>query len=297
MRILITLTVIVLSLLSPTMTLAAETAITADEFGVILNLSGRQRMLTQKMSKEVLLIALDIDRKKNLQNLAATASLFDKTLQGLRSGSKELGLPPTSSKRILRQLDKIEDHWQPFNKRIQAIISQQKVTPEDIEFIAETNPLILKEMNRCVKLYEKQAAKSALQVHPGLAVAINLSGKQRMLSQKMSKEFLLIAYGYNPDANKLNIQETISLFDRTLKGLRSGDKTLDLPETTQPEILAQLAVVEQLWAKFKPVLDIAVQESGGNIPQENIEQLADQNLPLLTEMNKAVLLYEQEATK
>ncbi len=297
MRTLMIMATLIFSLLLSDLVVAAETEISADQFGTILNLSGRQRMLTQKMSKEVLLIALDIDHDKNLENLETTSNLFEKTLLGLRNGSEELGLPPTSSKRILRQLDKINKYWQPFYARIKDIIKSKKVTPGDIEFIAENNPIILNEMNRCVKLYEKQATKSTLQTNPGLAAAINLAGKQRMLSQKMSKEFLLIAYGYKPDTNQLNMQETASLFDRTLKGLRNGDKTLDLPETTQPAILDQLAAVEQLWTKFTPVLNIAETESGSNIPRERIQQLADLNLPLLKEMNKAVLLYEKEAAK
>ncbi len=297
MRTLMIMATLIFSLLLSDLVVAAETEISADQFGTILNLSGRQRMLTQKMSKEVLLIALDIDHDKNLENLETTSNLFEKTLLGLRNGSEELGLPPTSSKRILRQLDKINKYWQPFYARIKDIINSKKVTPGDIEFIAENNPVILNEMNRCVKLYEKQATKSTLQTNPGLAAAINLAGKQRMLSQKMSKEFLLIAYGYKPDTNQLNMHETASLFDRTLKGLRNGDKTLDLPETTQPAILDQLAAVEQLWIKFTPVLNIAETESSSNIPRESIQQLADLNLPLLKEMNKAVLLYEKEAAK
>ena len=41
---------------------AAEPSIA--EYGTIINLAGRQRMLTQKMSKEALLVALKIDPKK-----------------------------------------------------------------------------------------------------------------------------------------------------------------------------------------------------------------------------------------
>ncbi|MCU7806207.1 MAG: type IV pili methyl-accepting chemotaxis transducer N-terminal domain-containing protein, partial [Candidatus Thiodiazotropha sp. (ex Lucinoma borealis)] len=36
-------------------------AVTASEYAVVINLSGRQRMLTQKMSKEMLLIANKVD--------------------------------------------------------------------------------------------------------------------------------------------------------------------------------------------------------------------------------------------
>jgi len=77
----------------------------AAEYGVVLNLSGKQRMLSQKMSKEVMLINLDYKKDINLENLKKTVSLFDKTLKGLRDGDESLGLPPTTSRRILRQID------------------------------------------------------------------------------------------------------------------------------------------------------------------------------------------------
>ena len=73
---------------------AASDPITPAEWGAVINLSGRQRMLSQKMSKEILLISLDYQAAENLSNLEATASLFDRTLKGLRDGDPELSLPP-----------------------------------------------------------------------------------------------------------------------------------------------------------------------------------------------------------
>ncbi len=40
-----------------------------------------------------------------------------------------------------------------------------------------------------------------------------------MLTQKMSKEILLIAKGVNTEQNKENLENTARLFDKTLKGL------------------------------------------------------------------------------
>ena len=198
----------------------------AAEYGVVLNLSGKQRMLTQKMSKEMMFIALKHETDRNLQNLAATSSLFDKTLKGLRDGDSTLHLPPTTSKRIIKQLDRIKSqYWQDFYQVIKKVLVKKSVSKADVEKLARANLPLLKHMNRCVKLYEKDASHAGLKSDPGLAVTINLSGKQRMLTQKMSKEFLLIAYGYQIEDNKLNLLETTTLFNRTLQGLMDGDET------------------------------------------------------------------------
>lgn len=270
---------------------------TAAEYGVVLNLSGKQRMLSQKMSKEVLLINLDYKKDENLANLKTTAELFDKTLKGLRDGDEGLRLPPTESRRILRQIDSnIQPLWDPFYQTVQAILGDGSVSAENLDSIAQNNLPLLKEMNKCVLLYEKDASKAGLKSDPGLAVSINLSGKQRMLSQKMSKEFLLVASGYKVEDNKLNLQETAALFERTLQGLLDGDETLDLPPTKDEAIREQLKKVQGMWVEFKPNVEYAV-TAEGEVPADKLAALAENNLPLLKEMNKAVMMYEALAAK
>ncbi|MCB1762556.1 MAG: type IV pili methyl-accepting chemotaxis transducer N-terminal domain-containing protein [Gammaproteobacteria bacterium] len=275
----------------------AATGPTAAEYGVVLNLSGKQRMLTQKMSKEIMLVALDVDKAANLNNLAATASLFDKTLKGLRDGDTDLRLPETSNGRIRRQLDKVDKIWIDFHTVVKQIVDSGTVSPEQIENVATQNLPLLKEMNKCVNLYEKDASGAGLKADPALAVTINLSGKQRMLTQKMSKEFLLVALDHDRQTNKLNLLETYTLFERTLKGLKDGDATLDLPGTPNETIRRQLDIVDGLWKDFKQVVSYAAESATTSVPREKIDQLAAGNLPLLSEMNNAVGMYEKEAAK
>ncbi|MBT1451805.1 type IV pili methyl-accepting chemotaxis transducer N-terminal domain-containing protein [Glaciecola sp. XM2] len=267
---------------------------TAEELGTVINLSGKQRMLTQKMSKEIMLIALDVDKAQNLKNLEATSTLFDKTLKGLRNGDADLNLPATESSRISRQLDRVDDLWATFYPTVQAIIANGTVMPEQISLMAEQNGPLLAQMNKVVGAYEKEAERGGLQAAPGLAATINLSGKQRMLTQKMSKEFLLVANGHDVANNRLNLLETFSLFERTLTGLKLGDDTLGLPPTTDADILAQLNTVSDLWAQAKPIFE-ASSAADSSIDADQIASVAQINIPLLKEMNKAVGMYEKLA--
>jgi len=291
-----------LTLLGLMFFIAAPASVLADgpssaEYGVVLNLSGKQRMLSQKMSKEILLIALKIDAENNLVNLEKTSNLFDKTLSGLRSGNAELRLPPTSSKRILRQLDKIDKVWAQYYPTIKAILASKSVTADQVTQVAEKNLPLLKQMNKGVGMYEKDAKKGGLKGASGLAATINLSGKQRMLTQKMSKEFLLIAYGHQIENNRLSLLETYSLFERTLKGLLDGDESLGLPGTKTAHIRDQLGLIDGLWIKFKPLVVYGADYKTTNIPVGKSTELANQNLPLLKAMNKAVGMYEKEAAQ
>lgn len=273
----------------------ALAAPTAAQYGTVINLSGKQRMLSQKMSKEVMLVALDVEAKKNLANLKKTAALFDRTLKGLRDGDKGLRLPNTTEPKILKQLDRTEKQWVGFKKTIDQILAEGKTSKELTLEVAKKNLPLLSNMNRCVKLYEKDAKKSGLKANPDLARTLNLSGIQRMRIQKMSKEFFLIAYGENIEANRFDLRSTIKLFDRTLKGLRDGDEQLGLPGTKEEHIRGQLAIVKDLWSDFQPQVEKAITQD--KVDEEAIKVIARLNLPLLKEMNKAVGMYEKLAAK
>lgn len=262
-------------------------AVSASEYAVVINLAGRQRMLTQKMSKEMLLVAKGIDADANRASLAKTAQLFDSTLKGLRDGSSELGLPPTESAVTRKQLGKVEKLWASFHAVVKQVVDGGDV---DIGKVAELNLPLLKNMNTAVRLYEKEAKKAT---GKSAGVVINLAGKQRMLTQKMSKEIMLVSLGHDADNNKSNARNTASLFDRTLAGLKDGDSDLELPKTEDAAIRSQLDTVGGLWQQFKPLVERAGAVGGAPLSTADLEKVASLNLPLLKEMNKAVKMYEQ----
>ncbi len=280
-------TVLLLSLITVMVVgMGVETyAKTAKEWATVINLSGRQRMLTQKMTKEMLLIAIKHDADANRSNLKKTADLFDKTLKGLIHGDANVGLPATASKATLKKFSEVENLWGKYKNVVDKVVAGGDV---DIPTIAKLNMPLLKTMNECVSLYAKDAKK---ETGKEAGVVINLAGKQRMLTQKMTKESLLVLLEHEADMNKDNLRKTADLFDKTLKGLKDGDSDLGLPPTKNTKIVAQLIEVRELWNNFKPVIDKVLD---GSATKDNVSTLAKLNLPLLKEMNKAVKMYEAE---
>ena len=257
----------------------------AADMGKVINLAGKQRMLTQKMSKEALLIAKGIDAAGNTENLKKTSALFDKTLTGLINGDADLGLDKTEDAAIVAQLNKVAAMWATFNESIQKVVAGD-TSAATLQAIADQNVPLLKEMNAAVQMYAKASGSS---LEKGMATTINLAGKQRMLTQKMTKELLLVANGIDTDASKASLAKTVALFEKTLTGLVKGDADLGLPATTDKDILAQLGKVEALWADYKPVLDSV------DISEAGLQSAAAKNLPLLKNMNAAVQMYEKSA--
>jgi len=251
------------------------------QMGVVINLSGRQRMLTQKMSKEMLLIYLQVESEQNRLNLGTSAILFSDTLKGLVNGDKSVSLSKTTDPDILKQMNLVGDLWRSFSQYVLVALEGQ-IDKSFIERVAQENLPLLKEMNKAVYMYEKAAGADLAKLAP----VVNLSGRQRMLTQKMTKEFLLIAAGISIAENQANLEKTITLFDRTLKGLRDGDVAQRLPGTPEPDIRAQLDIIEQRWNEYRPVLEQQ------DYSMAQVQRAAELNLPLLKEMNTAVKMYE-----
>ena len=253
----------------------AAVAQTKQQSGVVINLAGKQRMLTQKMSKEAFFIAKGIDVEANTENLKKTAALFDKTLKGLADGDSSLNLPKTENKEILAQLQKVSDLWAPFKANIDKVVAG-KADKATLEAIAGENVPLLKNMNAAVQMYAKA---SGSKLAPAMAKKINVAGRQRMLTQKMTKELLLIANGIDADANKGNIKKTAALFDTTLNDL--------IANCQMPEIKAQFETVKKIWAEYAPIVN------GADTSDAALKKAEKLNMTLLKESNKAVKMLEK----
>ncbi len=250
------------------------------DLSTAINLAGRQRMLIQKMSKEALFIALGIMPGNNRKRLENDVHTFETTLRGLHKGDARLHLSPTRDPAILKQLGIVESLWKDFRPLLLQI-GEGGNQKKALQGIVKLNMPLLKAMNRAVQLYERRAPKGA----SGISRKVNLAGRQRMLTQKMTKEACLIASGIRPDAYRAELARTIATFDRTLKGLLDGDRELGLSETLEQAPRRQLQKVLAIWRDFRPLL---------NEPytRKRLERLNRENLILLKAMDKAVrLLY------
>lgn len=139
--------------------------------GLVINLAGAQRMLSQKMSKEAILLAAGKGEAKLLRE---SAERFERVLSGLIGGNKELGLPPAASAETLAQLRVVRDLWLPFRGHVNGLMARPGEGAH-IDAIVRANPKLLVEMNRAVTLLEKEAnARVAhiLQLQGGLFVAV-----------------------------------------------------------------------------------------------------------------------------
>ncbi|MEM9398622.1 MAG: methyl-accepting chemotaxis protein [Verrucomicrobiota bacterium] len=136
---------------------------------------------------------------------------------------------------------------------------------------------------------------------------MNLAGRQRMLTQKISKEVMIysrLEEAKNPAAEQSakQVRDTMEIFSLTLNALMySGNAplSLNLADTkyrtipaAKGELLEQLQVIEGLWNTFSKHVDNAL-TLPINEAEADLNALKKQNLPLLKEMNKAVQIMQK----
>ena len=125
---------------------------------VMINIAGRQRMLSQRTALQALLIdAHPTDEGRAA--LAASIKLFEVSQQGLRSGgrvgvqldgSRPVRLPGTKVPRIVDKLDEVTDLWKAQLASITAIAIEDDQYRGALAQIEAASPQVLGTMNEAV---------------------------------------------------------------------------------------------------------------------------------------------------
>jgi len=110
-----------------------------------------------------------------------------------------------------------------------------------------------------------------------IATAANLSGRQRMLSQRMVKAYLMLGQGIATDDARTTLQKSIDQFEFQLTTLKTFQPN--------PKVRSALANLDFEWTKFKPLI-IAIPSKAGAVA------LYDANEALQSAAHHVTLAYE-----
>ncbi|MBF0412858.1 MAG: type IV pili methyl-accepting chemotaxis transducer N-terminal domain-containing protein [Desulfamplus sp.] len=206
--------------------------------GLILNISGIQRMLTQKMVKEAL-ICFNLaarnrqnDLKDWKEQLLLTMKLFESILYALKDGGKvplnyEMTqfrqCPPAPTKEIDIQLEKVFLVWVSIKNNIDKSIYSEFTDIDAMNYVINNNIELLEEMDRGVLLMQYNAERNVKLMAQIQSVAIGAGVVIVIFSMFMIKT---------------NIVDPINYFIKTAESMSMGKLNSELKTSGLKEIAA-----------------------------------------------------------
>ncbi len=239
---------------------------------LIINIAGKQRMLTQKISKEIF---YNVHKDStDFRAIDEAMSIFENSLSDLIHGNSAKGIYPPQNRKILEKLKEVEKLWKPFKKEILAIEKNlENIKPELDVFTTKVNT-ILELSNIVVKRMVQDEMDGKY---------IDLSGRQRMLSQRMS----LFLERYLRTSNKEDLllyERARKLYDETITSFLN-DKNVKSKEN----VYLATKLVYRYWKNFeKYAKNLIKNEEEIN---SHLNYIYKNNLKILNTMDEAVWLF------
>ncbi|MBC3759935.1 type IV pili methyl-accepting chemotaxis transducer N-terminal domain-containing protein [Hyunsoonleella sp. SJ7] len=134
----------------------------------VINIAGRQRMLSQKLAKDVVSLSATSSQKEKVfikNDLKQTLSLWEFSHHSLQNGSDSLGLPKKNSKEIVLKFSKLNPIFDTIAEASKSIISKIENIPslplstysKDIETVQAYEGDFLAQMDAIVNQYDAEA--------------------------------------------------------------------------------------------------------------------------------------------
>ncbi len=128
------------------------------------------------------------------------------------------------------------------------------------------------------------------------ALIINIAGKERMLTQRISKNIFYLYHNNLQDTTELDSSKEEFIYN--LESLRDGNKLIDIAKAPTDQIAKQIAKVEVLWntfsnnvKHFKTLLIIRDIGQNEKIIKSYVNAIYNTNNNLLHEVDNLVSLY------
>lgn len=194
-----------------------------------INLAGEQRMLSQRIVKSYAQIGLNVAPADAAQQLADSIRRFEGNLEALA------GLARIEAD-VGTEYERLSGVWKDFRAAAGAPISRESA----VELAARSDE-VLAVAERLTRAVEKIAGLR----EGGL---LNRSGRQRMLSQRLAKAYMLRTWGVDSTALRDELDATIAEFGRNLAELGAF-------RSNSPEIRREIDDIALQWDWLRAAID------------------------------------------
>ncbi|MEM7750333.1 MAG: type IV pili methyl-accepting chemotaxis transducer N-terminal domain-containing protein [Pseudomonadota bacterium] len=266
---------------------AAEPApLTAKAAKRQINLAGRQGMLSQKIAALVCLSELGRQSDAKGLEVLQLRWVFRRTLSAFKGGDPILGIAQETHAESVRQIQAIEAHWK---LKADSMDNWALFFSSAVPEIYDLSLKVLTGTEGLVRGMKQTYINSKL-VTSATLTGLTIAGRQRMLSQRMTKEFCMVHSDYKPEENRAKLNDTLQEFATGLVDLKNGSKDLGL-EKPPSMIVDQLDLVEREFSLLKATLGKAL--SGETITKSDLDLVEQQGTKVLLAADELVYVYEQ----
>jgi hypothetical protein len=232
------------------------------------------KCLPEIIEKDILLAALDIDKENKIEGLNSLVSKFNSQFDKL--GSLKQAHTKFERSKYQKTLNQIEHNWRQVEEIIDNIIIGGDPGSREILSISNKN----NELHNSIEVLLNQIYNRA---SSNYEFSDQLVEDIKFLSQKLTKEYLLIAYGYEVNKNRMKLNYSLMEMENKLhhayeKGCHSE---ITLYENYSDNNLSALI---NAWSHTKPLFEAAIK--GQNIITDQLRIVAMQSNQLYCNFNE-----------
>jgi len=257
-----------------------------------INFSDKLRMLSQRIPAAACHLNRGIALTAASALLEDATAEFERILTALEFGDEGLNiLEPESRRKSLARIHELREKWEPFQDAAEAVIAGT-ATDAEIGYLLNENLPVLAAAQLVVEELVKQYSNPNAVTQASLML-IDISGRQRMLTQKMSKETCMIGGTHQTSQTLDDLQVTMGIFEASLEALRFGMPQVGIGAPPNAQISDGLEGVLEDWTRVKPLIS-EVLEDGALSDEDHQVKFIGLNTTMAN-MNTVVGMYANAA--
>lgn len=258
-----------------------------------IDMAGRQRMLSQRMTAAACLVTLGVNSDQQKLALRESVELYEAGLSRLETGYPLIGMPAVADPISRARLTAERAIWSEVLP-LTVAIRDYGASPETMRRISDLEPMLLSASKALVQSLRRDTSDSPAEA--ALLKAIDMAGRQRMLAYEMLKEACQIAIearaGREVESHRQSLEAALDLFETSAGQLVAGDEEAMIAPPPNDAAFAALDAVQFRWQDMRPMLEPAL--DGEALGPARLGDIAYDYDALLRDLEDVVWYYTLE---